>query len=364
MANFLTTLQMPKAREMLLAVVLVMLFIVVFLFAAVVIHKLYVEFGAVRYQRLRERYLSAMGRRLSGRGEEVKKPRKGFEYEIWGDVIAEMMANSVGETVEFLKLEARGLGLDAHFRKMARSRSWTRRFIAMERLGLLRLPEMRDLYLSILPAEKDPHIISKTVWALSLIADESVLPAINGVLKDPSFMSSKYAEFVYTNIIASFRDQRREDAFIRFMEGIKSDGEIPLILKRDIIAACGVTQFYPAKEIVREYYHHFHDSSEMRIACLRALERLSDSDASPLIGEGLNDGDWRVRAVAARSARVCGEELLALLSRALRDKNYYVRMNAALSLAGLGAHGVEALMEATRADDRFAADVSRYVLKR
>ncbi|HXE97857.1 MAG TPA: HEAT repeat domain-containing protein [Dongiaceae bacterium] len=364
MLTFKAMLHMAKTREVLLVVISSMMFIIFFLFALLICHKVFVEYGARRYKRLKERYLEVMGQRMAGSDIRVAKPLKHQEYEVWGDVIAEMMANCEEETRERLKDEARNLGLDRYFKELTRSQSWTTRFLAVEKLGLMKLPEMKELYRSILQHEKDPHVINKTVWALSMIADEEVPDIINSVLRKPSFLSSKYAEFIYTNVIASFRDRGAEESLLGIFARIRSDEEIPLILKRDIIAACGVSQFYPSIEIVKEYFLHFPDSTDMRIACLRALERLSAGDACHIVAKGLRDTDWRMRAVAAKSGRVCGDGALATLTEALRDKNYYVRMNAALSLSRIGPRGIEALTGATLADDRFAGDIARFVLKR
>jgi hypothetical protein len=364
MMDIYDVLRLEWVREILVAVVLVMLLIIVVLFAVLVMHKLYVERRARRNRRLREEFTAVMAQRLFDSKVRVEKPRKDYEYEAWGDVIAEMMVGFAGETAEHLREEARKLGLDSHFREMAHSRSWIKRFVAVEKLGILRFPEFREIYKSKLTSEKDPRILAKAVWALSMVADESVPATINGVLKNPLFMSSKFTEFIYTNIITSLQERGWGESFKLFLEGMKADPEIPLVLKRDIVAACGMAQFYPARENIRDYFYHYHDSPEMRMACIRALERLSDSDAQQIIGKGLADEDWRVRAVAAKSAYICGDAQLAALKDVLKDKNYYVRMNAALSLAKIGMHGVEALTEATLMDDRFAADVSRYVLKR
>lgn len=364
MTDIYDVLRMEWVREMLVAVVSVMLLFVVVLFAVLVMHKLYVEKRARRSRRLREQFTSVMAKRLFDRKVRVETPTKDDEYEAWGDVIAEMMTGCSGETVDHLREEARELALDAHFREMAQSRSWIKRFIAIEKLGVLRLPELRDLYRSILASEKDPRIIGKAVWALSMVADETVPATVNEVLKNPLFMSSKFAEFIYTNIITSLQESGLGESFRLFFIRMRDDPEIPRVLKRDIVAACGMAQFYPACENIREYYYFFHDFPEMRIASIRALERLSDSDAKQIIGNGLDDEDWRVRAVAAKSAYICGDAQLSALKNSLKDKNYYVRMNAAFSLAKLGLPGVEALTEATRTDDRFAVDVSRYVLNR
>jgi HEAT repeat protein len=357
-------LHMTGVRELLLAVILFMLSIIVVLFAVLIIHKLYVEHRSRRYGRLKSRYIGQLGKRLFDGDVRLDKPERYHEYDAWADVVAEMLANCLGETAERIKDEARGLNLGNYYREMAHTRSWMRRFIAVEKLGLMKLPEMKELYRSILQSEKDPHIISKTVWALSMVADEDVPAEVNKLLKNPAFMSSKFTEFIYTNIISSFRDAGLDESFLKFLGNAQTDHELPLVLKRDIIAACGSAQFFPARNLIRDYFSSYHNSPEMRIACIRALERLSDDKALQIFAEGVGDPDWRVRAVAAKSAYICGESVLGRLRTALRDRHYYVRMNAALSLAKLGPPGIAALSDVVQEDDRFAGDVARYVLKR
>jgi hypothetical protein len=357
-------LHVTLAREALMAIMTFMVSIIVVLFVVLVVHKLYVEYREQRYRSLKQLYGGQLRSLLSGGDVRIEKPVCSCDYEAWADVIAETMVNSSGERMERLKDMARQLKLDAYYREMAHARQWTGRFIAVEKLGMLRLHEMKELYFPMLQQENVPQIVSKAVWALSMVADDDAVAMINQVLKNPAFMSSKFAEFIYTNIIIAYRDAGRDEGFLRLLGAAKNDADIPTTLKRDIVSACGSARFSPACELIRDYFHGFPDSAEMRIACIRALERLSDSGAGRIISAGLEDPDWRVRAVAAGSARNCGGSVVDQLCAALRDRFYHVRMNAAMTLTKLGPSGIKALTETTRADDRFAGDAARYALKR
>jgi HEAT repeat protein len=81
-----------------------------------------------------------------------------------------------------------------------------------------------------------------------------------------------------------------------------------------------------------------------------------------MIAEGLRDSDWRVRAVAAKEAHICPEEIIEPLEKALYDPNYHVRINAAQALKQMGERGLTVLTRNTTSSDRFVRDVTHYVL--
>ena len=95
-----------------------------------------------------------------------------------------------------------------------------------------------------------------------------------------------------------------------------------------------------------------------------ALEKLGDSDIYAIIESALLDEDWRVRAVAAKNAEVCSDEIVGALEPALKDKNYFVRINAAQALSKLGEKGAAVLRRLTTSDDNFARDMAHYMLSR
>jgi len=334
------------------------------LFLALLFHKLHVERRSRRIMLLKQEYLADLTRKFYEPDLPIKRPATPLEYDALGSVFATMLVNVSGELAENVRRSIRELGVVDHYRDLIRSRAWVKRFVAVEKLGYFRFPELKTLFTRALEEEKDTRVIPKLVWALSLIADRSDLPVINRVLRDPLFMSAKFNEYIYTNIIRSFREHEWDaellDAFREFMD----DPELPIMLKRDIVQACGSEQFNAAQDLVEECFSRFSDVAEMRIACIRALERLSALDAEQLLAQCLGDADWRIRGVAAKNAHLYSPQIIEPLRRLLYDVNYHVRINSAHSLARMGEAGLDVLVEETSSDDRFVRDVSQYVLKR
>lgn len=365
MTEFIQALMGSETLRDIIIIVNVLLFVVTFLlFLVLLFHKLHVERRAKRLEELRETYLSDLARRFYDPSHPVSLPSNALEYEALGNVVATMLVNISGEMAENVRRCIRELGVDSYYRKMLESRRWVRRFVAVEKLGYFRFPELKSVFESVLAEEKDHRIIPKAVWALSVIAQRSDLPTINQVLKNPLFMSSKFNEYIYTNIIRAFREHEQEALLVEVLGELMADAELPVLLKRDIIQACGAEMFYPAQKLVLDCFSRFHDVAEMRIACIRTLERFSAVDEEWLLSECLQDSDWRIRGVAAKNAYLYSLNVIPPLRNLLHDESYHVRINSALALAKMGEAGLDVLVAETQSEDRFVRDVSQYVLKR
>ena len=334
------------------------------MFVVLIVHKLHVESSQRQLNRLQEMYANLLAGKLSDPNVVIEKPRKDMEYEALGNAIIDMMAISTLASISRLRTIARELDLDLYNEKRAMSRSWVERYRAIEKLGFLKLPELEPLYCSILKREKNIHVRTKAIWSLSLIADENDLDIINSFLTDPMFASSKYKEFIYSNIIKSFQEYDNENVFLDLLDEWEDKPQIPVLLKKDIISACGVVGLISAKDTIKRYHKRYFDVPEMKIACIRALEKLGDSDMYPIIVSALLDEDWRVRAVAAKNAEVCSDKIIEALESVLRDKNYFVRINAAQALLKSGEKGMAVLTRLTTSDDNFARDMAHYMLSR
>jgi len=110
-----------------------------------------------------------------------------------------------------------------------------------------------------------------------------------------------------------------------------------------------------------------HPVVEMRISAARALRRYVHPDAEAVLRQMMRDGDWRVRAQAARGLGAVGAvganggEAVSELSFALADRSWWVRFRSALALAQLGEVGRRALRAARERPDRFVADMAAMV---
>ena len=106
-----------------------------------------------------------------------------------------------------------------------------------------------------------------------------------------------------------------------------------------------------------------HPAAEMRIRAARAYRQyVNDPVIETALRELMRDGDWRVRAQAARGLGALGAgEGVPELTTALTDRSWWVRFRSALSLAQLGDAGRHALRIACERPDRFAADMAGLV---
>jgi len=134
------------------------------------------------------------------------------------------------------------------------------------------------------------------------------------MLNRPFFMSAKFSEYIYTNIITSFTQQGKQGLFIDYLKRIKDDPDFSDSLKRAIIEACGVRNVVAAGQTIRDYFITFNSVSDMKITCLRALGELGGDGYLGSLSWGSTMrtggcGPWRqkVRLAARRASllRIC-----------------------------------------------------------
>ncbi|PWW05124.1 HEAT repeat protein [Paenibacillus cellulosilyticus] len=105
------------------------------------------------------------------------------------------------------------------------------------------------------------------------------------------------------------------------------------------------------------------DNKNLRIACIRAIAETKDSEnESHLIGM-LEDSEWEVRAAAAKGLEQIGtDKSIPSLGEAVKDKEWWVRQNAASSLVALpgGRKYAESII---KGEDRFASEAIVGVLE-
>ncbi|HWR88970.1 MAG TPA: HEAT repeat domain-containing protein [Dissulfurispiraceae bacterium] len=337
---------------------------VVILFIITVGHKLYVEARARRLRTLTGDYESGIRSTILNARPDVKPPRTPLEFEAYGEAVLRVFPDMKDDQPALLREQVRRFGLDAFYRERALSPSWVHRFSAVEKLGALKMEDLRLFFRDIMARERHHDVLAQTVLALSrIVQDDGDLGAINAVLVIPYFKSSKFAEYIYENIIRTFVASGREPLFLRYLASLMSDDGVPVLLKKDIIEACGSARLMAAKNTIINSYVDLCGVPEMRIVCIRALGRLGGDDMSRIISTCLRDEDWRVRVVAAKNAYFSGTAIISDIRKCLHDKNYYVRMNAAVSLSLLGKAGIAVLSEEKKSGDRFTRDVSKYILR-
>jgi hypothetical protein len=332
---------------------------------ALVVHKVIVERRERQAALLRSRYLAVMYRLLDGEPTKLVRPATKAEFTALADVCIYLMPNADLGELEIIRETVRSNGVPEYFiSQFHHSRFWIARLKLIEKLGFLKLPELAPLFRSIVDAEhEERHVAGKATWALSLICSESDLPHILSQVTLPQFMSAKFNEHLFVNIIHSFTGAGATKRLLELFEELLNDDGVPLLVKRDFIEACGGARLTESLPLIVSGARRFEKLPEMRIACLRSLQKLGSEELDSFIVAGLRDEDWRVRAVAAKSVELCSDVVIDPLEQALGDANYHVRLNAALSLAHKGAAGRAALDRQRASRDRFVREVSRYVMQ-
>jgi HEAT repeat protein len=364
MAGLDSLLRCSEPLQVLTVAVLVMAFLVLALIVVTISHRALLDRRSKRMDRLRVRYHARMKEALRDPSAMIDTPRTSVEADALCDVIIEMLDEASADEADRLRKRARELGLDTRYKRLACSRSYVKRFRAIERLGFLKLPDTKYFLLSLLGRERAREVVARIVLALTFIVDEEEdLAIINQVLKSPFFKSSKFNEYVYCNIIRSLREAGKEQVFVEFLESLLTDAALPVALKKDIIEACGAAQCYAARDVTLQFFERYHAVPQMRIVCIRALARIGSTVLSEIVRSCLSDPDWRVRAVAARNGWLCSFDVVDHLAECVTDVNYHVRVNAAVSLSQMGLRGHAALSALHHSNDRFARDVARYIMQ-
>lgn len=351
-------------RAVLVASVEVFLALSLIQVVALLIHKVLVERRERETALLKSRYLSSMYRILAGEQVELPKPASKEEFAALADVCIYLMPHATPAEVSAIRETVRSCGVADYFRiQLPRAHYWIAKYRLLEKLGFLKLPELAPVYRAIVDSEhEDRHVVGKATWALSLICSETDLAHILSCVSRPDFMSAKFNEHLFVNIIESFRAAGASARLLELFQLLIEGDELPLLVKRDFIEACGGAGFTEAEPLVVSCARRFESLPEMRIACLRSLQKIGGGSLDSFVLAGLRDQDWRVRAVAAKTVENCSELVIEPLEQALGDVNYHVRLNAALSLAHKGAAGRAALDRQRASRDRFVREVSRYVI--
>ena len=115
--------------------------------------------------------------------------------------------------------------------------------------------------------------------------------------------------------------------------------------------------------------HLMSHDAEMRATAVRVVGKAGGESELRLVLHALDDGEWFVRAAAARSLdwmlllgnlRSDAQRQIACerLSRHLNDEAWWVRANCARALAHAGSEGMEMLRQAVLSDDAFARETA------
>ncbi|BAP87465.1 heat repeat-containing PBS lyase [Burkholderiales bacterium GJ-E10] len=238
---------------------------------------------------------------------------------------------------------------------------WGMRVFALELLGKLGAVEQRPMVDEIVRHESHPQVYAAGLGCLAeFVDDSSWLRFLWDRLQDRPALSGSFNEWLFRTAIGALTGRRGAEVAVAAVRELLVNASLQDPLTLDLISAigkAGLGQLVP--ELVARYAQE-RASKATRIACVRAVG-LVRPDHSLLL-RALRDRDWEVCAVGAKYLRGTTPEVIGALSACLTASAFYVRFNAAVTLATLGDSGREALERALVCPDRFARDISRYAL--
>jgi hypothetical protein len=258
-----------------------------------------------------------------------------------------------GEAREALGQVWRDLGFLAQDLAMSRSRLWSRRMRAMRRLSLVAGPGEAQ---ALLDRSGDRHLI-RIMAAQTLVRVGS--PAELRECLRRLTLPSRLLEQPVVEALSSASPEQ----VAAMLELLSSDAD-PCVRRIVLLTAARVDpgrclESIPAAATSSE--------KEVRIGACLAAGTLGSHDLLPLMLRALaEDPAFEVRAQAAKAlGRLRSPEGIAGLARALEDRAFWVRQNAAAALREHGDSGRLQLEEiAARGQDRFAVDTARQELRR
>ena len=333
-------------------------------FIVLVLQKLLLERADRHRRELREKYHTLLQSGGDTSLYAIAPPAKKMEYETFSDAAVSLLAKADREQQESIRTIVRQYMVPPYLITcFSTSRFWTAKYQALEQLGFMKLPELRDFYRSSLDARPEStYVVSKLIWALSLVCQEDDIELIAKRLDAYGFMSAKFNEYIFCNIIESFRERGQAASLAAHLDQLVRDDTLPLLIKRDIVQACGAAAFQEAEQLILDALKTHGKSAEFRIAGIRALQGTGSRILDRIVAAGLKDQDWRVRVAAAKDISKCSPAVIPLLADVLGDEHYNVRLNAALSLSRAGQRGTALLQAQSSSSDRFIRDISKYVL--
>ncbi len=344
--------------------VLILLFLTVILTLFILIfHKARIEYRERKKNRLMSKYNHHLKKYMFRITKDIKKPKTKLGAEALSLMCIDLL-ESVDEFDETrLKDFIKDSSLVSYYKKMAKSSLLSKRFHAIKKLGFFRLDELKDYFVEFLLDENTIEGKGSAVWALSMIADQDALDLITRTLSSEITLSSKFNEYVYSNVIQSFKRNSKSAEFLAFLENLKTNEEVPLLLKRDIIQACGSSHFHEASRVILDLSFLYDENPVIKIASMRALGRLKCPEFCGVVTTAFFHEDWRVRVAASQAATMCETGAISHLRNLLYDDFYYVRINAAKALSELGEQGIALLRREINSEDPFVRDTVQFMLK-
>ena len=349
-------------KHILLWSILMFLFTDILLFLFTVIHRTVADARARLYRRYYDMFTDQLVEAIYGTGK-VSEPKTKIEKEALGDVCIEIARKFTGKERDIALKIALEKGIVDYYIQKTRSPFLPTKVVYYEKLGFLKRREIKDQLKHDITRTRQEWAVGRMCFALSLITEEvEDVKFLVDKLSSLRFISFKFLEFIWVNIISNFRE-RLED-LLSFAETYLVEGLNRKEILRAFVESCGNLRLTQTVDFVLKVYGAYMEDSIMRLSCIRALGNMNFVNFINIFKENVNHPDWRIRAVLCRFAHLCPyEEIIDDLKTLVGDKNYYVRINAGKSLLFFRDRVRHVLEELLGSEDPFIRDTVKYLLE-
>ena len=342
-------------KDYILQLFLFMLGINFILFIFLLIRKMYMKILISKKEYLEKKYEEQILSYISNRDKSIIIiPRTKLEIRVFRDLLLNYSSLLTGETKELLNDFAAKDSLIADIRKKLLSNNPWKKRIGAYQAGEFGFDEFSEILLKQLKTS-DKELFYITSRALIKLGGKLYI-------KQVLYQAVKEAKMEKNNIL-TLVELVEEDINDILDEAMAEDNAFLNAIALEIYGQRQYMEavFWIDKMISSPY-------KEVRIASLKAAEALGDIGDNEYINKILSlefDQEWEVRAFLAKFLKkVKTDNSVEGLKRLMKDMNWFVRYNAANSLAEQGEKGIKALIDLLNSEDKFARDKAKEMIQK
>ena len=342
-------------KDYILQLFLFMLGINFILFIFLLIRKMYMKILISKKEYLEKKYEEQILSYISNHDKSIIIiPRTKLEIGVFRNLLLNYSSLLTGETKELLNDFAAKDSLIADIRKKLLSNNPWKKRIGAYQAGEFGFDEFSEILLKQLKTS-DKELFYITSRALIKLGGKLYI-------KQVLYQAVKEAKMEKNNIL-TLVELVEEDINDILDEAMTEDNAFLNAIALEIYGQRQYMEavFWIDKMISSPY-------KEVRIASLKAAEALGDIGDNEYINKILSlefDQEWEVRAFLAKFLKkVKTDNSVEGLKRLMKDMNWFVRYNAANSLAEQGEKGIKALIDLLNSEDKFARDKAKEMIQK
>lgn len=342
-------------KDYILQLFLFMLGINFILFIFLLIRKMYMKILISKKEYLEKKYEEQILSYISNHDKSIIIiPRTKLEIGVFRNLLLNYSSLLTGETKELLNDFAAKDSLIADIRKKLLSNNPWKKRIGAYQAGEFGFDEFSEILLKQLKTS-DKELFYITSRALIKLGGKLYI-------KQVLYQAVKEAKMEKNNIL-TLVELVEEDINDILDQAMAEDNAFLNAIALEIYGQRQYMEavFWIDKMISSPY-------KEVRIASLKAAEALGDIGDNEYINKILSlefDQEWEVRAFLAKFLKkVKTDNSVEGLKRLMKDMNWFVRYNAANSLAEQGEKGIKALIDLLNSEDKFARDKAKEMIQK